>query len=93
MSEEPIEMEKKMATDSHSRGSEEDHNKRNVKKEDAKANDKRMNKEEFDKEIAELKEQLDVLMRILEEIQRLGWILRKKPVKWHNCKESYNRDK
>ena len=33
---------KKMATDSHSRGSEEDHNRRKMKKEDAKANGKRM---------------------------------------------------
>jgi hypothetical protein len=75
--------EKKMTTDSHSRGSERSHNRRNMKKEDAKANGKRMSQEEIDKEIAELKEQLNALRRILEESQRLGWVLRKKPVKWH----------
>ena len=56
-----------MTTDSHSKGSEEDHSRRKVKKEDAKANGKRMSQEEFDKEIAEMKEQLDALMMILEE--------------------------
>jgi len=56
-----------MATDSYSRGSEEDHNIRNMKKENAKANGKKMIQEEIDREIAELKEQLDALRRILEE--------------------------
>ena len=74
---------KKMATDSDSRGSEEDHNRRKMKKEDAKANGERMSQKEIDKEIAEMKEQFDVLMRILEESQRQGWILKKKPVRWH----------
>ena len=83
MSVELIEMEEKMTTDSHSRGSEEDHSRRKMKKEDVKANGKRMSQEEIGKEIAGLKEQLDALRRILEEIQRLGWVLRKKPVKWH----------
>ena len=55
MSEDLIEMEEKMTTDSHSRGSKEDHNRRKVKKEDSKANGKRMSQEEFDKEIAEMK--------------------------------------
>ena len=59
----------KMTTDSHSRGSEGNHNRRKVKKEDAKANGKRMSQEELDKEIAELKEQLDVLRMLLEENQ------------------------
>jgi len=45
-------MEEKMTTDSHNRGSKEDHSRRKVKKEDAKANDKRMSQEEFGKEIA-----------------------------------------
>jgi len=49
-------------------------------KEDANANGKRMSQEEIDKEIAEIKEQLNVLRMILEENQRLGWVLRKKPV-------------
>ena len=42
-----------------------------------------MSQEEIVKYIAELKEQLDALRRILEESQRLGWVLRKKPVEWH----------
>jgi len=74
---------KKMTTDSHSRGLERSHKRRNMKKEDAKANGKRMSQEEIDKEIAELKEQLDALRRIHKESQRLGWVLRKKSVKWH----------
>lgn len=78
-----IEMEKKMTIDSYSRVSEEDHNKRKVKKEDAKANGKRMIQAEIGKEIVQLKEHLNVLMMILEEFQRQGWILKKKPVKWH----------
>ena len=75
--------EKKMITDSHSRGSERSHNRIRMKKEDAKANGKRMSQEEIDKEIVELKEQLTAFWRIFEEDQRLGWVLRKKPVRWH----------
>ena len=78
-----MKMEKKMATDSHSKGSEEDHNRRKMKKEDTMANGKRMSQEETDKEIAEMKGQLDVLMMILEESQRQGWVLKRNPVKWH----------
>ena len=48
--------EKKMATDSHSKGLERSHNRRKMKKEDAKANGKRMSQEEIEKEITELKE-------------------------------------
>ena len=70
----------KMTTDSHSRGSEENHNRRKVNKEDTKANGKRISQEEFDKEIAKLKEQLDALRRILEENEGQGWVLRKKSV-------------
>ena len=73
--------EKKMTTDSHNRGSERSHKRRYGKK-DAKANAKKISKEEIDKEVVELKEQLNALRRILEESQRLGWVLRKKPVKW-----------
>ena len=58
--------EKKMTTDSHSRGSERSHS-RGYKKEDAKANGKRMSQEEIDKEDAELKEQLNALRRMFEE--------------------------
>lgn len=74
--------EKKVTTDSHSRGSERSHNK-GYEKKDAKANGKRMSQEEIDQEIAELKEQLKALRIILEESQRLGWVLRKKAVEWH----------
>ena len=43
MSKELMKIEKKkMATDIHSKGSEEDHNRRKMKKEDAKASGKRM---------------------------------------------------
>lgn len=62
-----IKMERMMTSDSLSRGSEEDHSRRKVKKEDVKENGKRMSQEEPDKEIAEMKEHLDVLMMILEE--------------------------
>lgn len=72
-----------MNTISHSRGSKENHSRRKVKKEDAKANSKRMSQEEIDKEIVEMKEQLNVLRMILEENQRLGWVLKKKVVKWY----------
>ena len=50
----------KMTIDSHSRGSQEDHNRRKVKKEDAKENGKRLIQEEIDKGIVDM---------ILEEIQ------------------------
>lgn len=43
-----------------------------------------MSQEEIDKEIIDTKEKLNILMMILDEIQRLGWVLKKKPVKWHN---------
>jgi len=71
-----------MATDSHSRGSKKSHN-RGYKKEDSKTNGKKMSQEEIDKEVTELKEQLNALRRILEESQRLGWVLSKKLVNWH----------
>lgn len=82
MSEELIEMEKKMTTNSHSRGSKENHNRRKVKKEDAKANGNIMSQEEIDKEIVEMREQLNILRMILEENQILGLILKKNLVKW-----------
>ena len=80
-----MKIEKKMNTDSHNRdnrGYEEDHSRRKVKKEDAKVNGKRISQQECDKEIAELKEQLNTLRMLLEENQRQGWVLRKKAVKW-----------
>ena len=42
-----------------------------------------MRQEKIDKEIAKLKEQFDVLIRILKESKRQGLVLKKKPVKWH----------
>lgn len=60
-----------MTTDSHREGSRVSHG--------------GMSDEEFDRELAEMKVQLNVLMELLqksEEDQRCGWILRKK-VKWH----------
>ena len=83
MNEELIDVEKKVTTYIHSRGFEEDYSRRKMKKEVAKENGKRMSQEEIDKEIAEIKEQLNVLRMILEESHRLGWVLRKKLVKWH----------
>ena len=64
-----MKIEKNMTTDSHNKGSigfEEEHNRRKVKKEDAKANGKRISQEERDKDIAELREQLNVLRMIIE---------------------------
>ena len=75
------EEEKKMTTDSHNKGSERSHKRRKIKKEDAKTNGKRMSQEEIDKEIIEMKEQLNVLMMILEESRRQGWVIKKKPMK------------
>jgi len=72
-----------MTIDGHSKGSERSHSKKKMKKEDAKANGTRMSQEEIDKEVTELKEKLDALRRMLEESQRLGWVLRKKPVEWY----------
>ena len=52
-----------------------------------------MSQEELDKEIAEMKEQLNVLMMILEENQRLGWVLRKNPVMWHKLQRRLQEKK
>ena len=76
-----------MTTDSHSGGSKEDHNRRKVRKENTKVNGKRMSQEELEKEIVEIKEQIDALRRIQEESQRLGWVLKKKPIKWHTLQK------
>ena len=83
MSEELMkEEEKNMTTNNHSRGQERSHNKRYEKK-NAKADDKRLSQEEIDKELAEIRKELDVLTMRLEENQRQGWVLRKKRVEWH----------
>jgi len=83
MSEELVRMEKNMTIDSHSGGSEEYHSRRKVKKENTKANGKRMSQAEFDKDMAAIREEHNVLTMLLEESQRLGWVLRKKTMKWH----------
>jgi len=81
-----------MTIDSHSRGSERSHSRRYEKK-DAKANGKKMSQEEIDKEVVELKEQLNALRRMLEESQRLGWVLRKKPVEWYEMQRRMQQKK
>ena len=58
-----------------------------MKKEDAKTNGiwKQMNDEEYKKEIAEMRTDLDLLMELLQrsdEDQRCGWIMRKE-LKWN----------
>ena len=53
-----MKIEKNMTTENHNRdniGSEEDHNKRKVKKENDEVNGKRMSQEEIDKGIAGMK--------------------------------------
>ena len=82
-----------MTTDSHSRGLERSHSRRKMRKEDVKEDGKRLSQEEIDKEIAKLKEKLGALRRILEESQRLGWVLRKKPVKWHEIRRRLQQKK
>lgn len=60
-------MEKNMTTDSHCRASEEDHNKRKVKEEDAKANEiwKQLIDEEYERQKVEIVVHLEVLMELL----------------------------
>ena len=58
--------EKKMTIDIHSKVLKRSHNRRHKKK-DAKANGKKMSQEDIYKEVAELKEQLNALRRMLEE--------------------------
>ena len=77
-------MEEKMATDSHNidcRGFEGGHNKR--VKEDAKENGmrKKFTDAEYEKEVVELREQFNKLKMMIEESQRVGWLMKKR-VKW-----------
>ena len=80
-------LEKKMATDSHirdcrdCRGSERGHNRR--VREDAKENGmrKKLTDEEYWKEIAEIIEQFNKVELMINESQRVGWLMKKK-VKW-----------
>ena len=71
--------EKKMTTDSHSRGSERSHS-RGYEKHNAKVDGKRLSQEEIDNELAEMGKEVHVLTMRLENNQRQGWVLRKKPV-------------
>ena len=85
-----IEMEKKMTTDSHrrdSKGSERDHNRRK-EKEYAKENGirKQLNNEEYDKELAKIREKFNKLKMMIEENQRLGWLMKKK-LKWQRLQQ------
>ena len=54
-----------------------------MKKDNSKENGKRMSQEEFDKDMDATREEIDLLTMMLEESQRIGWVLRKKLVKWH----------
>ena len=60
-----MKIEKKMTTEGHCRGSEEDHNRGN-EKEDAKSNGMRMSQEQIDKERAEINFPLELLMEVLQ---------------------------
>ena len=70
----------KMATDSHRRGSERSHS---GKEKDSKANGiwKQMNDEEYEREKAEIRDHLSVLMYMVKksvEDQRCGYMIRNK---------------
>ena len=78
-------MEEKMTIDSHRRycrGSERGHNRR--EKEDARTNGmkKKLTNAEYWREVAEIREQFNKLVMMIEESQRVGWLMKKK-VKWH----------
>ena len=80
-------MKEKMATDSHSRdcrGSERGHNRMKMKKEDAKTDgiQRHLRKQEYEKQVVEIREQFNKLEMMIEESQRVGWLMKKK-VKWH----------
>lgn len=93
MSEEVMKKEeKKMTTDSHSRGSERIHSRRYEKK-NAKADGRRLSQEEIDKELAEIRKELDELTMQLEENQRQGWVLMKKPMEWHEIQRRLQQKK
>lgn len=82
-----MKMGKKMTTNSHNKGSEKDHSRRKVKKEDAKANGiwKQLIDEEYERQKAEIIIHLEVLMELLqmkEEDKRCGFRMRRK-IRWH----------
>jgi len=67
VSEELIEMERMMTSDSHNRGSERNHS-QGQKKRDPKANgtQRQLSKEEYEREKAEIVVQIEVLMEMLQ---------------------------
>jgi hypothetical protein len=75
--------EVKMTRDSQMKDSEESHNQ--IRESAKEVGRNKISNEEFDREIVELKEQLSVMMKLLQEKvkedQRYGWNLKKK-VKW-----------
>jgi hypothetical protein len=75
--ESPHKKERKMTYDSH----EGSHNK------DTKANGiQGMSQKDFDKELVDIKESVNALMKFLEEHEKdqlYGWELRKKTVRWN----------
>ena len=80
-------MKEKMGTDSHSRddkGCERGHNRMKMKKQDTKTDgiQRQLRKEEYEKEVAEIREQFNKLELMIKESQRVGWLMKKK-VKWH----------
>ena len=73
--------EEKMAMESHMEGLEESYK---MKEKDAQTiHRERMSQAEIDKEMAEIRGQLEVLVMLLEENQRQGWVLKRKPVRRH----------
>lgn len=70
----------KMVMDSHMEDSEEGY-KMNEKGAQT-IHRKQISQGEIDKEINEIREEFDVLVMLLEENQRQGWVLKRKPVKW-----------
>lgn len=53
---------------------------------------KQMNQAKFDKEMAEIREELDVLVMLLEENQRQGWVLKRKPMKWRKLQRRLQQE-
>ena len=83
-------MERKMTTESHRRdnkGSQRDHNE-GKGKEDGKTNGirKQLTDAEYEKELAEIRNQFNKLKLMIEETQRIGWF-KKMRVKWKRLQQ------
>lgn len=90
-----MKIEEKMTTDSHSKGYEEYHNKRKVKKDDSKANgiQRQLSEEEYEREKAEIAVHLELLIKMLQmnkDDQKHGYVMTKK-VKWQRLQEKRNQ--